>query len=218
MATDQFNLLSGGNAKINGHDESGMCSDKPGILTQSSTDSAAVATATYGDSDITGDPKIDTDTTLSYQPLDQLIARLENMPGVQHLSGNYKGDMGDSTNPGVFFVEEPTQLSGGISEGYGIMVVRTDGELQYEGDLDISGNFQFNGLVIFENAWSLNGKGTPRISGNVLVGNTKETYDLDVDLNGTIDINYNCYAQNYAQAASAQLIKQNKYVRVTTYE
>ncbi|MDX1586683.1 MAG: hypothetical protein R3222_08060 [Balneolaceae bacterium] len=218
IATDQFTMSSGGNANINGSDQSGMCSDQPGILTQSSSDSSTVATATSGNSDITGNPKVDNDTTLSYKPLDQLIARLENMDGVQHISGNYKGEMGDSTDPGVFFIDDPANLTGGISEGYGIMVIRSDGELEYDGSLDIAGNFTFNGLVIFENAWNLDGKGTPTINGSVLVGNTKETYDLDVDLGGNINLNYNCYAQNYAQKASASLIKQNKYVRITTYE
>lgn len=217
MATDQFSLINGGNAKINGSDQSGYCSDQPGILTQNSSDSTLVADATSGNGDITGNPKVDVDNTLSYEPLDQLIARLENMPGVTHLSGEYKGEMGDSTDPGVFFVDDPTKLTGGISEGYGILVVRSDGELD-DSSLDIAGNFTFNGMVIFENAWNLNGNGTPNINGSVLVGNTKETYDLEIDLSGNININYNCYAQNYAQAASAGLLKQNRYIRITTYE
>ncbi|MDX1640001.1 MAG: hypothetical protein R3281_18730 [Balneolaceae bacterium] len=215
FASNQFNFNMNGSATLSGNDASGTCSDIPGIAVNDPNK--------YNDVDdfesyVSGDPAVTTDTTLSYSPVDELIARLETMNGVTHLSGSYKGDMGTQDNPGVFFVDEPTTLSGGLSDGYGIMVVRTNGELEYEGELDVAGNFTFNGLVIFENAWTFSGSGTPSINGSVLVGNTSNTTDLDVDLTGTIDIQYDCRGQDYAELASAQLLKQNRYKRMTTFE
>ncbi|MDX1639911.1 MAG: hypothetical protein R3281_18265 [Balneolaceae bacterium] len=215
FATNQFNFSISGSASINGADESGTCSDKPGILVQ---DNSSLTEVDGFTSNVSGDPATQIDSDLSYSPVDELIARLENMNGVTHISGNYKGEMGSADDPGVFFIDEPAKLTGGIDEGYGIMVVRNNGELEYEGSLDVAGNFKFNGLVIFENAWNLDGKGTPRISGSVLVGNTMNTTDLNVDLNGTIDINLNCQGETYAQQAAAGLIKQNMYKRITTFE
>jgi len=217
LATNQFNFSISGNANVNGNDPSGgQCPDMPGISVMNSSSYDKVDD--YGTDYIEGNPQVQIDPDLSYSPVDELIARLEVMAGVHHLSGNYKGTMGDSTNPGVFFIDSPTKLTGGIEEGYGIMVIRTDGELQYEGDLDVAGNFTFNGLVIFENAWNFDGKGTPAINGSVLVGNTTEGSDLTVDLNGTIDINYDCRGEVYAQLASANLLNQNRYRRMTTFE
>jgi len=217
FATSNFNFQMNGSATVNGNDPSGQCGDKPGISTTNDSDSSMVSN-NGGSSYITGDPQVVVDSDLSYSPVDELIARLETMPGVQHLSGSYKGDMGSASDPGVFFVDDPTNLTGGINEGYGILVIRTDGELQYEGSLDIAGNFTFNGLVVFENAWSFDGQGTPTIHGNVLVGNTSNTSPLDADLTGNIHVQYDCAGETYAQMASANLLKQNRYKRMTTFE
>jgi len=99
------------------------------------------------------------------------------------------------------------------------MVVRSGGELEYEGELSVAGNFKFNGLVIFENAYNMTGRGTPRINGSVLVGKANDTNErLDIDLGGTIDIQYDCTAEKYAQLASASRLGQNRYKRLSTYE
>lgn len=221
FATADFMFDIGGDANISGADESATCPDKPGIAVQ---DSASLDKVDDFPAYTEGDPAVAIDEDLTYEPVDELIARLDAMPGVVHLSGNYKGDMGTVDNPGVFFVDDPTKLTGGISEGYGIMVVRTDGELDYEGELEIAGNFKFNGLVIFENAWNFKARGTPMISGSVLVGNPQcdeggpDCSTLDADLNGTVDIKYNCYNESYAQRAAAGLLNQNQYKRITTFE
>jgi len=217
FATNNFNFNMDGSADINGNDETGQCPDMPGISTMNDSDSSMVSD-NGGASYLEGNPKVTVDDELTYSPVDELIARLETMAGVQHISGEYKGDMGTETDPGVYFVEDQANLTGGISEGYGIMVIRSDGELEYDGSLDVAGNFTFNGLVIFENAWDFDGQGTPTINGSVLAGNTQNTSPLQVDLTGNIKIQYDCTAEYYAQLASANLLKQNRYTRMSSFE
>lgn len=215
LASNQFNFNMDGAATLTGNDASGNCSDIPGAAVN---DPSKFSDVDPFSKYIDGNPSVTTDTSLGYSPVDELISRLETMEGVSHISGTYKGDMGTQDNPGVFFVDEPATLDGGIEDGHGIMVIRGNGELGYEGDLDVAGNFVFNGLVIFEDAWTFDGSGTPSINGSVLVGNTTNTTDLNVDLTGTIDIQYDCRGETYAQRAAANLIKQNRYLRITTYE
>ena len=178
---------------------------------------------THTSNDLKGDPPVKKDTTLSYQPTDDLIERLENMSYSKTISGNYKGEMGSKEYPGVFFVEDQAKLTGGISEGYGILVVRSDGNMTYEdsdgAELDIAGNFKFNGLVIFENAYNFDGKGTPTINGSVLVGNTEGfSNQIDIDISGNLTLQYDCTAKNYAKKAAALAVKQKKYKHVITFE
>ncbi len=218
---DNFTFSMGGNASITGDAPAGSgCEDMPGITTLPGSEGNFDGYS--GSSEIIGDPKIDPDPDFSYQPTDELIARLANSPLTQYISGNYKGTLGTQESPGVFFVEDQARLSGGIDEGYGILVIRSSGELEYEdGSLDIAGNFTFNGLVIFENAYNFNARGTPSINGTVLVGHT-EDYDgmdkIDIDLSGTINLNYDCRGENYAKMAAANAIEQNLYTRVVSTE
>ena len=84
--------------------------------------------------------------------------------------------------------------------------------------LDLAGNFEFNGLVVFENAYSIDGRGTPKINGTMLIGNTDLMGDdsIDIDLGGNISINYDCEAEEYARMAAANAVK--KYIRRVTTE
>jgi len=220
IATQNFTFSQQGSSTINGYDQSGTgCEDLPGITVMDSNSANEVSDAT----DVQGDPPVDTDTTTSYLPTDELIARLADLSSTQYITGNYKGDMGSETDPGVFFVEDDATLTGGISEGYGILVVRSDGFLNYEDStgtvLDIAGNFKFNGLVVFENAYNFDGKGTPTISGSVLVGNTPDySGTIDIDINGNLALEHDCTAEDYANKAAASAIKQNKYKRIATFE
>lgn len=221
FATDDFNISASGSSLISGNSMSGECEDRPAITTVSESKANDVdynVDSSHMDSDSVD---VSYDSTLSYKPVDDLIARLSE--SAQYISGNYKGEMGSEDDPGVFFVEENAKLSGGISEGYGIMVVRSGGELAYDSagvELDIAGNFTFNGLVIFEDAYNLDGSGTPTINGSVLVGKKDEDSGnvLDVDLNGNLTIQYDCTAEKYAQVASAKELKQNRYTRLSTFE
>jgi len=224
IPTDNFTINAGGSASISGNAPSGSgCEDKPAVTVTNSTDSASVQ-SDLNNIDVEGsNPLIKTNPNLTYQPTDELIARLKNSGNAKTITGNYKGEMGTQDNPGVFFVEDNAKLTGGISEGYGILVVRTAGELAYEGEdgaeLDIAGNFTFNGLVVFENAYNFNGRGTPTINGSVLVGNTEDyTGTIDIDISGNIHLQYDCVGEEYAKQAAAEAVQQQQFRRVTTYE
>lgn len=214
-----------GNAhEINGNAPSGTdCENKPGVVVNRKETRDALP----NNLNIEGDPGVYVKNDLNYEPTDELIARLANTDGVQYLSGQLSGkgvDMGSPTDPGVFFVENDLKITGGKIEGYGILVIRTSGNMEYLDEdgtvLDLAGNFEFNGLVVFENAYNFDGKGTPTINGSVLIGNTDDQGDstIDINLGGNIQINYDCEAENYAQMAAANAVKQNKYTRRVTTE
>lgn len=240
LATNNFTFSMGGSSSVNGNDPTGgQCSDMPGVAVmdedaQEYVENNATSGGGGGKGNgkngngggggkgIGGNPAVGVDSDLSYKPVDELIARLKDLPDVQKVEGNYKGSMGTKENPGVFFVEDYAKLTGGIDEGYGILVVRKGGEMAYEEDgaeLDIAGNFKFNGLVIFENAYNFNGRGTPTINGNVLVGNTDNyASTIDIDVSGNLHVQYDCRGEEYANIAAANAFKQNRYQRVVTFE
>ncbi|MDX1592135.1 MAG: hypothetical protein R3283_09230 [Balneolaceae bacterium] len=219
----KFSFTMSGSTNINGNSPTDYtCADKPAITTMPGA--GYKFDSISGSSDVTGDPQVSENPDLSYQPTDELIARLADTDGVQYISGSYKGDMGTKENPGVFFVENDARLSGGITEGYGILVIRSTGYLEYEGSdgsiLDIAGNFDFNGLVIFENAYNFTGRGTPTINGSVLVGHTEDYKGtpIDIDINGNLQLQYDCRGEDYARMAAANAVKQNKYTQIVTSE
>ena len=221
FGSSNFSFNMSGSAKINGNDASGTCPDLPAITVPTFADELKVtlgAGSKFGNLESSVD-KVAYDNSMSYQPVDQLIARLSNQPGVVQVSGGYKGDFGSIDDPGIFFVNSYAKLTGGIPEGYGILVIRSGGELEYEGALSVAGNFTFNGLIIFENAFDFTGKGTPDLNGSVLIGNTPgNNTTLDVSLGGNLKIQYDCQAIDYARTASASHLKQNRYSRVSTFE
>lgn len=217
------------NADGSAHDITGTapsgtaCEDKPAVVVNRSETRDALP----NNLNTFGDPEILVDNSLSYEPTDELIERLSNTSGVEYLTGKLSGgdvDMGSPTDPGVFFVEDDLKITGGKIKGYGILVVRSFGEMEYVDDdgavLELAGNFEFNGLVVFENAYSMDGRGTPTINGTMLIGNTDLMGDdsIDIDLGGNININYDCEAEEYAKMAAADAVKQNKYTRRVTTE
>ena len=234
-----FTFSASGNALISGNDASGECASKPAVSVRDEDSAKKISGADNLAEWLSGNDNsehfesdsgaIGIDENLSYEPVDDLVARLAQMNEVVKLpEGVYGGSLGTAEDPGVFFVEKSTKFTGKTPEGFGIMVIRDDGSFEdtnvdttynAEGELEIKGNFKFNGLVIFENAYSLEAAGTPRINGSVLVGKpNSNAQDLDVNLNGTIDIQYDCSAEKYAQLASASLLKQNRYKRLSTFE
>lgn len=227
FATKNFNFSAGGSSVINGNDASGTCVDKPAVavLDQPSANEVSKTTdlvifnssnAEHFESSVN---KVAIDPSLSYQPVDELIARLASSPGTVNIEGVYKGEFGTAENPGVFFVTEQAKLSGGISEGFGILVIRSGGLLEYEGGIELAGNFKFNGLIVFENAFDMTGRGTPDLKGSVLVGNTNGNNSrINVDISGNVNIQYDCSSEAYAKAASARLLKQSRFIRLRTFE
>jgi len=230
LATNNFTFSMGGSSSISGNAPNGTsCSDMPGVAVSDADKVDDVENEVPnggGNKGVSGDPAVAHDSDLSYKPVDELIARLKDLPDVQKISDNYKGSMGSKEDPGVFFVEDYAKLTGGIDEGYGILVVRKGGEMAYEGEdgaeLDIAGNFKFNGLVIFEDAYNFTGRGTPTINGNVLVGHTEDPNrpqeQITIDINGNIHLQYDCRGEEYANIAAANAFKQNRYQRVVTFE
>lgn len=225
LATDDYNLNLGGSAELNGHDASGTCESRPGL--QVPPESTGIINGITGgllggdssSSNIKGNPEgYAAEGEIDFDPVSSLIKRLENQPGVEYPSGNYKGNMGTKENPGIFFVEDYTKLSGGIDDGHGIMVIRTNGELDMEGELDLKGNFNFNGLVIFENAYTLDGAGTPNIKGSVMVGKTANTGTVDIDLTGNIGIQYDCTARDYALQAVQGIVDLTQFAVLSVFE
>lgn len=225
LASEYTKVSTNGSASINGNNNS--CSEnKPGIVANNPDayyDADSGTQQLQNKDAIEGDPPLKLDTSIQYDPTDELIARLAELSNVTKITGNYKGSMGTQDNPGVFFVEEEAKLTGGIDDGYGIMVVRTNGSLTLEEDgtiIDLAGNFTFNGLIIFENAYNLDGKGTPTINGSVLIGNTDDYSgkDLEIDLNGNIHFQYDCKGEDYANQAAAIAFQQARYRRIVTFE
>jgi hypothetical protein len=215
IATDDFNFFLGGSSNINGNDKTGQCEDRPGVEVKSSDGKSKV-----GENErIDGNPEDKASVSgIEYDPYADLVKRLEDQPQTERISGNYKGDLGTEDDPGIFFIEDYTKLTGGISEGYGIMVVRAGGQLDLEGELDVAGNFEFNGLVIFENAWEMDAKGTPTINGSVIVGST-EDQQVNIDINGNVQLQYDCTAHDYANmAAEKDLDADRIYKQLSIYE
>ncbi len=158
---------------------------------------------------------------LNYEPTDELIERLENSGSAIKVNSDFGDNLGTADNPGIFFIDGNVKLTGSHKEGFGILVIRANNSMEMEdASLSVAGNFTFNGLVIFENAFAFDGRGTPTINGSVLIGETSgHTGDpIDIDLGGNININYDCNGEMYAKMAADQAVQQNKYTLLTSTE
>ncbi|WP_069131130.1 hypothetical protein [Rhodohalobacter halophilus] len=221
LPTDVGNFnVDGAAHEINGVNSS-CPENKPPITTQSQTtkDKLLLEPLKKDGGDLL-DGDIVVDSELNYEPTDELIERLLNSGYAETIYGD-KSQYGTATTPGVFLVEDQVKLKGN-TEGYGILIIRDNGNMEMESDpeLSVAGNFTFNGLVIFENAKLFDGKGTPTINGSVLIGNTGDNLldPIDIDLGGNIEINYDCKGENYAKMAAANAVEQNKYTILVATE
>jgi hypothetical protein len=216
LTNDNFTFLMTDSASLSGSDPIGGCANMPGIITSSETDSSQIVSNATGV--IQGDPPIKVDNDISFSSISELTTYLDGMSGVEQLSGNYMGALGDTTKPGVFFVNAPTDIKSDIDKGYGILVIRDEGRLYYQGDTDIANQLTFSGLVVFENAQDFKTETTPSISGSVVVGSEESSPALDIVLDGSIQISHNCEAQKYARMASALIFDEDSFRRVVTFE
>jgi len=165
--------------------------------------------------------KITIDPDLNYEPTDELIERLYHSGNAITVNSDYSSALGTADNPGVFFIEGKVRLTGQQSTGFGIMVIRTDASMEMEDpSLSVAGNFEFNGLIIFENAYDFDGRGTPTINGSILIGQTESHNGspIDIDLGGNININYDCAGEKYAKMAADGAVQQNKYTLLVSTE
>lgn len=226
---DKFTFSGGGSASLSGNSPStcgpGQDESKPGITVQPGGEDKL---SDLNNIDVDADPAYSVNPDLNYQPTDELIARLLNSPGATRLSGDWGDPLGTADDPGVFFVDDHMRLNGKQKEGFGILVVKADAYMEYadstssdpDASLDMNGNFDWNGLIIFEDAYNFTGRGTPTINGSVLVGHT-EDYDgqpIDIDISGNIHFQYDCKGEDYAKMAAAGAVQQNRYVRIVSTE
>lgn len=231
ISTENFNMDFYGSTTLNGNDAGGECEPVPGVIVPplppcpggiiSGLLCSLVDLLFGGDNGgILGNP-VGTAVAdlIPFDPVIELVDDLEHQLGVQRLAGNYKGSLGSPEEPGVFFVESPTKLTGGIDEGYGIMVVRTPSGVEVGGDLSIAGNLTFHGLVIFENVTDITSTGTPNIRGTVMIGQ-REHYgqDTDISLGGNTNIQYDCSAREYAEKAVKNLVNAHSFDVSSVYE
>jgi hypothetical protein len=214
IANGSFDFSMGGSSSINGNDASNTCTDKPGITVPDLNGVNKVGEQP----DVAGNPpgKAVVDNSINFDEVSDLIDQLS--PLANHISGNYKGNLGTKENPVVTFVDNYTKLAGGIEDGHGILVVRSAGELDFEGELDVAGNLNFNGLVIFENAYSLKGRGTPNINGSIIVGYSDPDSNTNIDISGNIHLQYDCDAQKYADEATNSVLNTTLYQQLSIYE
>lgn len=198
--------IDGASAEIIGDDPTttGECGDKPGITYPPDSD-GATHVAPFEDQ-IYGAPPHEEDET-TFDEAAELIERLENQPGTQMLNGNINEPLGSQETPGVFLVDGSVKLTGGATEGWGILIIKATGDMDMEDpDLDLGGNFTFNGLVVFENASSLSAKGTPSINGSMMIGKTNDSIGtMNIDISGNVTVQYDCTAQQFAEQAAANV-------------
>lgn len=147
-------------------------------------------------------PSIEVDPTMDYGSLSQLIDQIEpnSIKLTEDISGN--DYIGTQDNPGIFFVEDQIAVRGTV-EGYGIMVVKESGSVDLS-ELEINGNFNFHGLVLFRNSLRFVGKGDAFIHGTAVIGSPDVETQIDIDLTGNLTIRYNSVALEYAKIAVEQ--------------
>jgi len=209
---NNFSYTGNGTYAINGYDHDNpddSTNALPGMIVPDETSRDVVLADKNKDNiyGTGGTPSIDVND-LDFTTYTDLINELADNPLTKFIpSGNYKGTLGSEKNPGVFFIDSYVKLAGGLSEGYGIMIVRSSGDLDLSGALDINGNFIFHGLVIFEDGWKFGGAGTPLIDGAVLVGSDNPDHYIDINITGTVDINYNSKSVGYARLAADRILK-----------
>ena len=215
---DQFTIDVSGASGIDGNDVSGTCDPVPGVTVVHESDKDYIE-STGSTSNIAGDPPVHVDKDLKFDDIKKLIDALDG-PGANYLPpGNYKGSLGTEDDPGIYVVNSKTRITGN-NVGYGILIIKNTGELELDAILDLRGTMQWNGLVIFENAFAIDARGTPEIRGSVIAGKSnKWAPKFDVDFGGTADIRYDCSAQKYADMAAAGYVNSNMtFNRLSVYE
>lgn len=198
-----------GNSKVhfNGIPPAGTpCPDMPGFTVQD-----AGMVDKYDDMpEIAGSPSVAVDNTTPYSVIGELINALEPQATVVDKGDEFTSD------PGVYFINDYTQLSGQI-EGSGILVVRNDGVLDIAAELAIAGQFTFNGLVIFENGSNFQGTGKAQFNGTVLAA-SEGTSTFNIKANGNFEAQYDCTTRQYAEEAVKNALYTTIYRELSVYE
>jgi len=206
--TNNFGYSGNGTYQINGNDQSGLADNLHGAMVKDQTGKNIILNSKKTNIvGIGGTPSIGTKSDMNFTPISDMVSKLVNSPSSKYLpTGVYNGDLGSPQNPGVYVIDNYVKLAGGVSDGYGIMIVRSNGDLDLSGDLDVKGNFTFHGLIIFEDGWSFSAGGTPQLNGAVVVGSSDPSHYIDISLQGTVDINYNSADLKYAKMAANPIV------------
>lgn len=223
IATENFTFdINGNSAQLNGnYPDADKCPSKSGVAvtSEAAKDYVGEYSAITGTSG--NQATVDNSLESEFTKAEELIEMLETQPDVQYLDGDQQiTEMGTAEQPGIFFIEEDVKLAGGIEEGFGIMVVRSNADFDYEGGLEVNGNFTFNGLVIFQNASEFDAAGTPNINGTVLIGNSEGEgfYPTSISIKGDVTVQYDCTAKRYAELAVNNALNTTIYQLLSVYE
>lgn len=156
---DKLNFNANGNPLIDGTELSGTCDDKPGVSVNHSEDISEVEDNVGGNATIDGNPPIDIFDGMTMDELTQLIEALSPFGTVLDPNRN-QHELGDTDNPGIFIVDSNVKFAGQQNKG----AVRNSGMIEVEegttiddGGIEVRGGFEFDGLVIFENAMKIDG-------------------------------------------------------------
>ena len=216
-----FSFTGNGNPLITGISDNSECESKPGVMINHSDDESEIRDNLGGASSLLGDPDLKIQEGMTFDEFTKLIDTLAPYGKVPvDASGKGKFDEG----PNIYTVNSNIKFAGSGSQGSGILIVRNSGKLEVEGEIidggiDAKGSFQFDGLVIFENAFELDMGGNAVINGSVLIGNTlKYINPFSTSLKGTPDIKYDCSAQEYANQAAQGISNSTYFQQMSVYE
>ncbi|MFW6157256.1 MAG: hypothetical protein ACOC4S_00300 [Balneolaceae bacterium] len=220
LATENIDVDIPGPAAVSGSDASGNCGERPAFVLTSE----AIKSDLESDlENMEAEGDIEVDSLLDYRPTRELIERLRDHEGVTFLEGTYEGDMGTASDPDVFFVESPSQISSDLDDGYGILIFSEDGEIAMEDStgekIPVAENFTFNGLNIFDNADELSGENIPSVNGSILFMNDDGPFDdTALTLNENLLWQYDCEAEKYVKMAAAKFVPYSRYRLIASYE
>lgn len=215
--TDNFILSTdGAAARLDGNDRSGTCPPTPGVGVISEEGKLKVDSGIHTEENIKGDPDGEAkilDETHDWDDVQKLIEAL--LPVAIPVTDRMN-PIGTIENPGVFVVDGKTRITGNTT-GAGIMIVRAGGDLFHEGGLDLSGTFEFDGLVIFEDAYELTAAGTPTINGSIMIGGNTSSV-IPIQIKGAVQFNYDCSAQDLADKAFMNAASSMRFTTLSIFE
>lgn len=198
-----------GKIHFNGNEQSGTCADKPGLTVYDSN----MVDDFKNEDFIAGDPPVAKSDSLKQEDINDLIDALA--PLATTVTNQFDWDNSTPDNPGVYSVKDYARFSG-QDTGYGILIVRNDATLDIESDLDVSGQFEFNGLVIFENETNFSGTGKAKFNGSVMATSDENT-TFDIQANGKFQASYNCQARDYAETGALNTLNTTLYQPLSIY-
>ncbi len=153
---------------------------------------------------LTGNPATPTENGTLDLDIAGIISKLKASANVTLTSDTHNETYGSSTNYQIVYsnTSSPNNVNGlNLSNvtGWGILLV--------DGDLELDGGFNWNGIILATGAVRLNGGGGPNavnIAGQLLSGTSTVT---DISLNGSNNITYNsCYVKNATAQAPLKVL------------